>query len=424
MWCCDIFAKGCYCWARGVIATHERVTERDGEEGQKAEERQANRKRWCSVMAVYKRGGVYSYEFIFAGKRIRESAKTTSKTVAKEAEKGRRRELERTLAGLPSEPRENRIRSVSDVVAPYLDAYQLSHREQSILFAKGRLSHVLRCLGSVLLPDLTEEVIRGYMKTRIQGGISGRTINMEVGELSRAIGKPWSILWPKTRKLEERKDVGKALSPSEEAALLNALNESISPNRSQLLRTFVRMALLTGMRSGEITGLTWKQIDFDKRVVTVGKAKTSSGTGRQIPMNTDLFAAIGTHAQWFAARFGNPEPEHYLFPYGKPTPADPTRPITDITGSWDALRKRAVVKCRFHDLRHTVATKMAEAGVPESTMLALLGHMSRSMLERYSHIRMAAKRQAMDSLVSTTGNAISDALPTKVPTVMTASSIQ
>jgi len=60
-------------------------------------------------MAVYKRCDVYWYEFIFAGKRIRESAKTGSKTVAKEAEKDR--------------PRENRIRSVNDVVRPYLYAY-------------------------------------------------------------------------------------------------------------------------------------------------------------------------------------------------------------------------------------------------------------------------------------------------------------
>jgi integrase len=193
---------------------------------------------------------------------------------------------------------------------------------------------------------------------------------MEVGELSRAIGKPWSILWPKTRKLEERKEVGKALPPSEEAALLRELNENTSPNRSQLLRTFVRMALLTGMHSGEITALMWNQIDFEQRVVTVGKAKTSSGTGRQLPMNAELFDVLCAHAQWFAARFGNTEPGQYLFPYGKPTPSDPTRPITDITGSWDALRKRAGVKCRFHDLRHTVATKMAEAGVLESTMLA------------------------------------------------------
>jgi integrase len=62
------------------------------------------------------------------------------------------------------------------------------------------------------------------------------------------------------------------------------------------------------------------------------------------------------------------------------------------------LREKAGVSCRLHDLRHTAATKMAEAGIPESTMLSLMGHMSRAMLERYSHIRMAAKREAVESL--------------------------
>lgn len=50
-------------------------------------------------MAVYRRGDVYWYEFIFAGKRVRESAKTNSRTVAKAGEQNRRRELEKTLEG-------------------------------------------------------------------------------------------------------------------------------------------------------------------------------------------------------------------------------------------------------------------------------------------------------------------------------------
>ena len=108
-------------------------------------------------MAVYKRGDVYWYEFIFAGKRVRESAKTTSKTIAQESEKARRRGLERTRAGLPAEKREDRIKSVSELVPVYRDAYGSSHREQSILFVKGRLAHVTRLLGTALLPDLTAE---------------------------------------------------------------------------------------------------------------------------------------------------------------------------------------------------------------------------------------------------------------------------
>jgi integrase len=52
------------------------------------------------------------------------------------------------------------------------------------------------------------------------------------------------------------------------------------------------------MRAGEITSLTWGQVDLMRRVVTVGRAKTSSGTGRQIPMNSDLFAVLSVHAAW------------------------------------------------------------------------------------------------------------------------------
>src|SRR3954471_23310390 len=99
-------------------------------------------------MSVFRRGEIYWYEFIFAGKRIRESAKTSSKTVAKEAEKNRRRALERTLAGLPAEQRERRVRSVDDVVKVYLSAYSLTHRPKSVAFASGRLIHITRLLGT------------------------------------------------------------------------------------------------------------------------------------------------------------------------------------------------------------------------------------------------------------------------------------
>lgn len=53
---------------------------------------------------------------------------------------------------------------------------------------------------------------------------------------------------------------------------------------------------------------------------------------------------------------------------------------------------------RFHDLRHQAITELAEAGASDATMMAVAGHMSRRMLEHYSHVRMAAKRTALDKL--------------------------
>ena len=158
-------------------------------------------------MALYKRGDVWWYSFVYAGKRIQESTKTSRKTIATEAEKRRRLELERAHSGLPTGDVTKRIQSVKDVVEPYLKHYGINHRRQSLRFATGRLDNVKRLLGAVLLSDLTQDRIREYITVRLKEGVSGRTVNMECGELSRAMGTPWSILWPKVRKLEERKDV-------------------------------------------------------------------------------------------------------------------------------------------------------------------------------------------------------------------------
>jgi integrase len=70
-------------------------------------------------------------------------------------------------------------------------------------------------------------------------------------------------------------------------------------------------------------------------------------------------------------------------------------------GDVEAARKRASESCRsfrFHDLRHQAITELAEAGASDATLMALAGHMSRRMLEHYSHVRMAAERNAVELL--------------------------
>jgi hypothetical protein len=78
-------------------------------------------------MAVFERNGHWYYEFIYDGQRIRESAKTTRKSVAIEAEKQRRRALERNRAGLPMEDLKERSRSVARALVAYQKAYPVNH---------------------------------------------------------------------------------------------------------------------------------------------------------------------------------------------------------------------------------------------------------------------------------------------------------
>jgi hypothetical protein len=156
-------------------------------------------------MAVYrpKRKGeiskFYICEFVYQGKRFQESTGATSKTLAKEYEKRRKTELERAAAGLPTEQKAKRIRTVAEVVAPYLAGYKLTHRPQSIVFVEGRLEQVKKTLGNVVLSDLTDDRIGKYIRSRKAEGVSGRTINMEIGELSRSIGRTWRELWRRVK---------------------------------------------------------------------------------------------------------------------------------------------------------------------------------------------------------------------------------
>ena len=278
----------------------------------------------------------------------------------------------------------------------YQKGYETGHREKSVSWVKERAVHVERLLGSAILPDLTETRIRAYMAARAAEGAGNRTVNMEVDCLARAIGHQWRELWPKVNRLEENHEAGRALSTEEENRLLAVA----AANRSPLILPLIRIALLTGMRSGEIRALRVGQLDWKARSLRVGKAKTRAGTGREIPMNADLAETLTGQVAWLKKKFeAEPEPHWHLFPFSnRVRPVDPMRPATTIKTAWESVRKTAKVDCRFHDLRHTALTKMAEANVPESTMMALAGHMSRAMLERYSHIRMSAKRDAVESL--------------------------
>ena len=122
----------------------------------------------------------------------------------------------------------------------YLANYGLNHRPKSVIFAKQRLAHVSRLLGKCFLFDLTEDHIHDYIRTRLDEGLGGRSINGELGELSRALKLKWSVAWPNVRKLEENHDVGRALSEEEEKRLLDAAALDDSPTATAICTRLCR----------------------------------------------------------------------------------------------------------------------------------------------------------------------------------------
>jgi integrase len=96
--------------------------------------------------------------------------------------------------------------------------------------------------------------------------------------------------------------------------------------------------------------------------------------------------------------------ESYVFPFGKARHWDASKPMKTLKTAWRNVLRKAKVKIRLHDLRHTVITKLAESGAGDETIMAIAGHVSRRMLSRYAHIRTDAKRRALE-LVATSHNA-------------------
>ncbi len=157
------------------------------------------------------------------------------------------------------------------------------------------------------------------------------------------------------------------------------------------------VAANTSMRPIEVKNLRRQDVDIFAKTLTVRRSKNDSSL-RVIPLNASAIKALAKMVQR-ADDLGHKDPDHYLWPACQWGRFDPTKPLRKWDTAWRALREAAGLPgLRFHDLRHTVITELAEMGVPDHVLESISGHLSRKMLEHYSHIRIAAKRKALDDL--------------------------
>ncbi len=359
-------------------------------------------------MGVFKRGGKWWYEFSFQGQRIRESTRSESKTLAVRAERQRRRELEESANGV----RAARRPMLFPVAArEWMAVNRARWSRSNIAIQEFNLKHLSVYFGSMLLSDISSQDIGKYQGVRQREGASNRTINMEVSTLRMMMkaARLWGAISEDVKMLTERRDVGRALTPDEETRLLEACRKSPQPS----LHTAVVIFCNTGLRNAELRCSRWSQVDFLKAEFQVGKSKSAGGEGRIIPLNQ---AAMGVLKEW-RSHWPNAKPEDFIFPTeklvfrGAGAPdhgimtaydADPGKPLGAWKRAWSTAKKQAGVECRIHDLRHHFISALAQTQTPDATIQAISGHLSRKMLEHYSHVRLEAKRRAVEALDATT----------------------
>lgn len=271
----------------------------------------------------------------------------------------------------------------------------------------------------VRLDEITSWKLEKWSTNCRKVGSKGATINRNIGMLKSALSKAleWGLIERnpltglKPQKTDSRGKV-RFLNQDEEARLLSALDlrekrirdDRISgnvwrsmrgydllPNLAEnifadYLKPMVVVSMHTGLRRGELFGLTWENVSLERKLITLDGQKTKSGQTRHVPMNQ---TCLETLVKW---RNQN-DSENYLVFQGE------VGKFNNVKRSWTAVLTLAkIVHFRWHDLRHHFASRLVMAGVDLNTVRELLGHSDIKMTLRYAHLAPQIKADAVAKL--------------------------
>lgn len=176
------------------------------------------------------------------------------------------------------------------------------------------------------------------------------------------------------------------LSDDERVRLLKTCKESSNP----YLYTVVVLALSTGMRQGEIMGLTWDVVDLSR-----GRAilhETKNGERRAV--------AITGHALELLKKINKVRriDSKLIFPSKEIAPQKPQKPM-DLRTPWEtAVKKAELYDFKFHDLRHSAASYLAMNGASLAEIAEVLGHKTLQMVKRYAHLSEGHTARVVESM--------------------------
>jgi integrase len=369
----------------------------------------------------YKGSKVWTMDFHIHSQRIRESTGTRSKTLATDIERKRRRELEEGTAGIRKRKQPKLFSLAAD---EWVEAKTPDWAPNTLTGELANLKHLKPVFGRKLVVDIDPKDVRSYQDDRLEEEASPKTINNEIGTLRSILRRSgaWARIQPEVSMLPPGEEIGKAITPEEERALLDACGKS----RSRSLLPFVILTLETGARKNTVRTLQWKNINFADRCLQFGKDKTSAGTGRIIPLNQRALATLTFWAERFPAR----KPDHFVFPTEKygldgeagylngqvtPYEVNPAKPMGSWKTAWKAARKLAgrtlsgkpeeeeaePLAVRTHDLRHTAISRMIDGGVPLPKIAKIVGWSPSTMVKmaaRYGHFNTDELRAAVEAI--------------------------
>ncbi len=321
-----------------------------------------------------------------SGQRIRRSTGTSNRAEAAVLEAKWKLETYRQRQWDEQPPR-----MFDELMLAYLNATATDKRSAET--DRKRTRHLREAFGGCVLNTLQPADIRDYISRRKSRGVSNATVNREIALFSAAINyanREWDWELPnvaKGRKLKEREGRVRWISRAEAESLVRAAEQE---PKAPHLADFIRLALNTGCRAGELLGLEWRRVDLQAGLIHLEPDHTKVGKRRSIPMNQTSRRAIMNRLR-FRARHCPASP--WVF-----SREDGSR-ICSVRRSFATACRRAEIEdFRIHDMRHTCAAWLVSDGVPLMEVRDLLGHSTVIMTERYAHLAPENVRAAVARL--------------------------
>ena len=357
---------------------------------------------------IYKRNKTYHVDVMVNGLRYRESLDTGNWQEAQHKQKELIGRIMEGKAGAPAGRGSLASMPLEQALAEFVKGRIGRVAERTSQIDRERAKVLVRHLGKTLVRKIDARAIRAFQDARRAEGVSGRTVNLEVTLIRQVLkrAKRWAVIADDVSNLPENQNVvGKVLTREQK---LHLFRTAASKPEWDVAYCAAVIAVNTTCRKVELLTLCWSDVDLFNRALSIQRSKTDAGH-RLIPLNDEAMAGFA-RLRKRAEMFGGGAPEHFVFPACENDNLDFEQHQKTFRTAWRSLVKAAAKSAgseaagkpfkgfRFHDLRHQSVTEMAEAGVPEAAMQSIAGHLSKKMLDHYSHVRMAAKRQAVEAL--------------------------
>ena len=272
--------------------------------------------------------------------------------------------------------------------------------------------HITPVLGYLVLKDLRPDHVQSLYTNKLANGVSPNTTRMIHAVIHRALNHALKL------GLTYRNVADSVTRPKVVRKEMKTLNDYqvrqlIQVAESEQMRLLLWVAVVTGLRQGELLGLKWSDLDWTSRRIQVQRqvqrrkgdglvfCEPKSASGRRVIVlgkstieklreykNNQLKERILLGEKW----------QNYdlIFPSPIGTPLDPSNVLKEYK---DCLKRAGLPNLRFRDLRHSAATLMLQQGVNPKIVSERLGHSDISLtLNTYSHVLPPMQEEAAEKM--------------------------